>query len=441
MGFVRDDCEALALRRRKLADGLDGVGERLDGADDDLLVAGQGLGELAALAAILVGDRRDDARRALEVEDGILQLRVDDVAVGDDEDRVERLLLRRVAQVGQEMRRPRDGVRLARASGVLDEVPASGAVRQHGRLQLPRDVQLVVAREDDPRDLLLGVALGDEVAAEDLEPALARPDLLPEVRGTVPARIDGVALAAAVAQVERQELRGRARKARDHVHLVVADGEVHQRAARKREQGLRRLPLRVRVAVEAVLVDGVGDALGEIGLELRGGHGHAVEEEHQVDAVLVGLGVVHLAHDAEPVRGVAGEDVLVYRERRLELGELDRLPQAEQLDALAQHIEGAALIDLIAHPGEERLGCPRAVVLGQGLQCGGLRVLDPGEDVGGEDGAGAVVAGGVAVGVQPPVGGEVLADLGLEVDLAVEAQGPFTRPPPGWSGDAADLAP
>ena len=65
----------------------------------------------------------------------------------------------------------------------------------------------------------------------------------------------------------------------------------------------------LRVAVEAVLVDGVVDALGEVGLELDGRDREAVEEEHEVDAVLVCGRVAHLPHDAQAVRRVAREDV------------------------------------------------------------------------------------------------------------------------------------
>ena len=56
-------------------------------------------------------------------------------------------------------------------------------------------------------------------------------------------------------------------------------------------------------------------------------------------------------------------------------------------------------------------------------QAVGLGGLHPGQQVGREEGAGAVVAGGVAVGVQPAGGGQVGADLVLEVDLAVQRHG------------------
>ena len=115
------------------------------------------------------------------------KLRVDHVAVGDHQHGVEELLVLRVVQVGQEVRRPGDGVGLARAGRVLDQVLAARPFRQHGGLQLPRGVELVKAGEDDLLDLLLLVLLGDEVAAEDFEPAFALPDLFPQIGGAVPA--------------------------------------------------------------------------------------------------------------------------------------------------------------------------------------------------------------------------------------------------------------
>ena len=47
-------------------------------------------------------------------------------------------------------------------------------------------VELVIAGKEDPLDLLLLVALGDDVAPEDLEPALAIPDLFPAVGRAMP---------------------------------------------------------------------------------------------------------------------------------------------------------------------------------------------------------------------------------------------------------------
>jgi hypothetical protein len=66
----------------------------------------------------------------------------------------------------------------------------------------------VIAGKEYPLDLLLLVALGDDVAPEDLEPALAIPDLFPAVgRAMPPAGFTGGAV---ITPVEGQETRSKA---------------------------------------------------------------------------------------------------------------------------------------------------------------------------------------------------------------------------------------
>ena len=162
----------------------------------------------------------------------------------------------------------------------------------------------------------------------------------------------------------------------------------------KLKQRLGVLALRLRVAVEAVLVDRVLDALGEVGLQLDRRDRQAVEEEDQVERILVGLRIVNLPHDAQAVGGVAGEDVGVHRQRRLELGQRERLPQADDVDAVAQHFERAAIVELLADAVEQDALRRRAVRLGQRLPGLGLRRFDPGDEIRREEGAGAVVGRG-----------------------------------------------
>ena len=324
-------------------------------------------------------------------------------------------------QLGEEVRSPGDRVGLTRSSRVLDQVPAPRSVSQHRGEQLAGHVELVEPREDDLRDRLLLVAHGGEVAAEDLEPAFARPDLLPEVCRAVASGIHRISGAAAVAQVERQELGRRSGEARGHLHLAVAHREVHQRAARERQERLRRLALGVRRSVEAVLLDRVADTLGEVGLQLDGRDWQAVQEQHQIDRVLVVQRIAHLTHHAQPVGLVAGDDLGVGRERGLPYRELDLVLEPQQLDAVAQHIERAALIELGAQTCEQRLCRASAVVLGERLPRLGLGRLHPRQHVGREQCARPVVRRGVALGVQPAMGGQVLADLALEGDFLLDA--------------------
>ena len=204
---------------------------------------------------------------------------------------------------------------------MLDEILAAGPVPEHGGLECAGDIELVVAREDDLMDLLFLIALGDEVAAQDFKPALPRPDLFPEIGGAVAALgVDRVAGGAMVALIEGQEVRSRAGQAGDHADLGIADGEMDQGAAGEPEEGLGGLALGPRMAVKAILVYGVANALREVGLQFRGGHRDAVEEEDEVEAVLILLGIVDLTHHPETVGGVAGEDVGIDGQGGLELG-------------------------------------------------------------------------------------------------------------------------
>ena len=94
----------------------------------------------------------------------------------DHQHAVEDLVVLRVVQVGEEVGGPGDGVGLAGAGRVLDQVLATRTLGQDGDDELAGGVELLVAGEDELLDLLLAVALGDEVAPEDLQPTVARPD-------------------------------------------------------------------------------------------------------------------------------------------------------------------------------------------------------------------------------------------------------------------------
>jgi hypothetical protein len=124
---------------------------------------------------------RDHAGRALEVEDGFLQLRIEHGAVAHDQHAVEQLAVLRVMQVGEKVRCPGNRVGLARAGRMLNQIALARPFVEHVGHQGARRGELVIARKDDRLRLLLVIALADEVAVHDVEPALACPHFLPQV--------------------------------------------------------------------------------------------------------------------------------------------------------------------------------------------------------------------------------------------------------------------
>lgn len=64
-------------------------------------------------------------------------------------------------------------------------------------------------------------------------------------------------------------------------------------------------------------------------------------------------GVLHLPHHAQAVLRVALEDLLIQRQRRLELRELHRRLHSQHLDAEAEHIQSPAGIGLRPHAVEQ----------------------------------------------------------------------------------------
>ena len=422
VGLVGDDGEAFAMRGGQILHGLQGERKGLDGADHNLLAPGQGFRQFSALALALPLDGGDHAGGALEVEDRLLQLGVQHVAVADHQHTVKQLLVLGVVQVGQKVGGPCNGIGLARAGAVLDQVLLPRALRQHRIQQLAGGVQLVVTREDDPGDLLLAVTPGHQIAANDFQPAIPLPDLFPQVVGAVARGVGRVAGGAVVALVEGQELGGRALQLGGHHDRAVAQGEVHQCPTGEVQQGLGKgLAFGPGDAVEPVLIHRRVDVLRKVGLDFHGGHRDAVEEQHQVDHVIMPR--AHLPHHAQAVGGIPGLQRRVHGQCGFELGQLQGLAQAKQFDPVPQHLQGAPVVKLLAHPVQQGGLSHRAMALGQGLPRLGLGGLRPSQHVGREDRPGGVVALCIAFGIQPAMGGQMVADVALELDLVVQGHG------------------
>jgi hypothetical protein len=126
VGLVGDHREALALGGGQLLGDLHQRREGLDGADHDLLAAVQGLGQFPALAGAFALDHRHHPR--VRSKDSMASCSCLSSTVRSETTITVSNSLRWlvVVQVGQEVGGPGDGVGLARAGGVLDQVAPPG---------------------------------------------------------------------------------------------------------------------------------------------------------------------------------------------------------------------------------------------------------------------------------------------------------------------------
>jgi hypothetical protein len=177
---------------------------------------------------------------------------------------------------------PGDGVALAAAGGVLNEVAMAGTVGGVGE-ELVDDIELVVAGKDLALALATALVLLDDdlgVVLDDVGQTVLGEDLRPEVVGLEADGVGRVAGAVVPALVEGEEPGVGAFELGAHLDRLVVDGEVDE-AAFELEKEV------AGVAVGLVLLDGVGDGLlGEAVLELEGGDGEAVDEEGEVEREL-----------------------------------------------------------------------------------------------------------------------------------------------------------
>jgi hypothetical protein len=364
--LVRDDGEVPALQGLGFGDGLQREGEGLDGDDDDRRPCHQRGGEFGGLGAGVAADGNHDAGLVLDLVDRVLQLGVQHGPVGHDDDGVEDLLVVGAVQGAELVRGPGDGVGLAGAGGVLDQVAVAGALGAGGLDELVDHVPLVVAGEQQGlADFPLagdGVGLVADLQvqelADDVQPGVALQDLFPEVAGGRSLGVDRVAGVAVVAEVEGQEVGVLALELGGHLDLVVADGEVHQGAA---AEGQQRLVLVLAVAgqpVLAVLLDGVIDVLREVRLEFDGGDRQAVDEQDQVDALHgVDRGVVDLPDHPQADLAVSLQRLRVQAHGRLELAHLKL--RGDVLEPGAQDREhagflGSRLVQDLAQPVQKQ---------------------------------------------------------------------------------------
>ena len=329
MRFVDDDREALA---RKLADFRGDHRKFLQRRDNDRFPGFERLLELAGGGV----DVLDDAEGLLELAHRRLQLAVEHAPVGHDDDRIEDAPVRRIVQCREPMREPGDREALAAAGGMLDQVALPGALPERVGDEPAHAVELLVAREHQKAlaglapSLVLLLDLVDELPNQ-VEHAVARPGLLPEIGGGVTGprrrhrRIAGPAESPAI---ERQKPRVRPGEMGRDVDQFRIDGEMRETAA----IGKERL---ARVAVGLVLADRVLDLLaGQRIFELGGENRDAVQKQHEIEALLVLRAVAKLPHHGEQVAGMQPLRLFIEPARRTKIGELEFDPGIP--DAVAQ---------------------------------------------------------------------------------------------------------
>src|ERR1700693_3353738 len=111
---------------------------------------------------------------------------------------------------------------------MLDEIVLSWTARASVGFQLPNHLQLVIAGKNEGLLLLLLVPLEMHEAGEDVEPAIALPDLLPEIGGLMAVWIGRVARTVVIALVKRQKERLIAFEFGGHKDAIRVDREVNQ---------------------------------------------------------------------------------------------------------------------------------------------------------------------------------------------------------------------
>ena len=361
--LVDDDREAAPALL--VADLVENERELLHRGNDDLLAA---LDEPPQIArAVGVPDRR---RHLGILPDGVADLPVEDAPVGHHDDRVEH---RRVVagQSDELVRQPSDGVALAAAGRVLDQVAPARPVGFGVGQQAAHHVELMVARPDLCPPLPAGLVvlllhhLG--VVLQDVGQTLPRQHLAPQVVDRQPVRVRRVARTVVPAAIERQEPRRLSLEIGAELHLALIHREVRD-AAPELEQ------LLARVAILLVLQHRVvRRLLGEAVLQLEREHRQPVDEQPDVQRPLrLVPAVAKLPGNREPV---LRESLLrlwvVLRGRAVEQIQLQR-PVS---DPVAQHVDRAALGNLALQPSQERT--PRRTVLGQRQRVGSLRLRVP----------------------------------------------------------------
>ena len=232
--------------------------ELLQGGDDNAHTAVDGVPQV--LGGLIFPDGLNGAEGVVKAGNGLLQLRIQHGAVGNDHHAGEHRRVLLIEQRGQPVSRPRNGVGLAASGAVLDQVIMPGSVLSDIGQQLPHHIQLMIARKNQ-RFAVLQVhkLLGN------VHHTVLLKDILPQIRRRVAVWVCRIALAAVVsgsvgALVKGQEIGVLSGELCGHPHLGVIHAEIGQNALVELEAKLPRvavihpLPLGVIHRLSGVLV-------------------------------------------------------------------------------------------------------------------------------------------------------------------------------------------
>src|SRR6266516_212619 len=141
MGFVYNHGKAFSRQR---ADLIHDHGKLLQRGDDD------GLAIFKRLLQLVGGriDIFDHAEGLLELLYRLLELLIEHAAVGNDDDGIEYPLILYVMEDRELVSQPGDGIALATARAVFDQVTLSRPFCPRVRYQAAHGIELVVTRED-----------------------------------------------------------------------------------------------------------------------------------------------------------------------------------------------------------------------------------------------------------------------------------------------------
>ena len=276
MRLVDDDGEASPAVL--VADLIQDEREFLHRGDDDFLARL----DKAAQIARSIGMGHGGLHLGV-LSDRIANLLVENATVRHHYDRIEDRRCVRL-EPNQLVSEPGDGVALAAARRVLDQVPFTVAVRAGVGKKFAHGIELVVTRPDLHPFCLTGLLIPGRnnlgVVFQDVGEASSSQHLPPQVVGLETVRVWRVAGAVVRAAVERQKPRGLASQVRAELDLVLVHGEVGHTAA-ELEQFL------TRIAVLLVLPDGVVHRLfREVVLQFEGEDRQSVDEKPDIQRPL-----------------------------------------------------------------------------------------------------------------------------------------------------------